>query len=202
MLNGIAAAPERGNMPLQFTNIVKGQITQTILKALLERGGYRVTRLGIEEFFDEIKHLDLQQYLRLNLPRNLRYLPDLLVAELDMTNAFLVEVKFRRRFDKFSAKSLYDELSRQRKHWPQSYAVIMIAEPLVAGKEFHQDHIRVLKPDETDMLIDERLPLNDRWEKLQHLQRVFMRFNNPRYIHDVQASADSLTQTLQDLAKL
>ena len=78
----------------------------------------------------------------------------------------------------------------------------MIAEPVVSGRGYHQDHIRVLKPDETDVLVDEHLPFDERWERLHHLQRVFMRFNNERYIEDIQAAADSLTQTLQDLAKL
>jgi len=119
-----------------------------------------------------------------------------------MTHVFLVEVKFRSRFDSYSTQSLYDELSQQRECWPHSYATIMIAEPVVPGRGYHQDHIRILKPSETDILIDERLSLNERWERLHHLQRVFMRFNNDKYIEDIQAAADSLTRTLQDLAKL
>jgi hypothetical protein len=190
-------------MTLQFTNVVKGHVTQTLLTTLLERGGYRVTRLGIEELFGEIKYLEMQQYLALNLPLQLRYLPDLLVAELDMTNVFLVEVKFRRGFDSQSVKSLHDELRKQREYWPQSYAVIMIADPVIPGRgHYHQDHIRVLKPNETDMLTDESRPLAARWENLHYLQRVFMAFNNERYAVDIQDCADSLTQTLQDLAKL
>jgi hypothetical protein len=63
-------------MALEFTNVVKGFVTQTLLAALLERGGYRVTRLGIEELFGEVKHIDMHQYLKLELPLPLRYLPD------------------------------------------------------------------------------------------------------------------------------
>jgi len=122
-------------MTLDFTNVLKGVVTQTLLMALLERGGYRVTRLGIEELFGEVKHIDIQQYLALNLPLPLRYLPDLLVAEIDMTHVFLVEVKFRRAFDKNAVESLHEELKKQREHWPQAYAAIMIAEPVVAGGE-------------------------------------------------------------------
>jgi len=36
-------------MPIDFVNLIKGRVTQTLLMALFERGGYRVTRLGIEE---------------------------------------------------------------------------------------------------------------------------------------------------------
>ncbi len=189
-------------MALEFTNVIKGVITQTLLTALFERGGYRVTRLGIEELFGEIKHVDLQQYLGLNLPLQLRYLPDLLVAEMDMTNAFLVEVKFRRKFDEASAESIYGELKRQREYWPQSYAVVMIAEAFNPEKTFHQEYIRVLKPNDHETLVDHHLPLAQRWDKLHHLQRVFKRFNNSQYAADVQQSADTLTQTLRDLAKL
>jgi hypothetical protein len=189
-------------MTLEFTNIIKGLVTQTLLMALFERGGYRVTRLGIEELFAEVKHIDMRQYLGLNLPLQLRYLPDLLVVELDMTNAFLVEVKFRRRFDQGAVESLYHELGKQRKHWPQSYAVVMLAEAFEREASYHQDYIRVLKPGETDLLVDTRFTLAQRWENMPHLQRVFKRFNNDKYIHDVQKSADTLTQTLRDLAKL
>jgi hypothetical protein len=189
-------------MTLEFTNIIKGLVTQTLLMALFERGGYRVTRLGIEELFAEVKHIDMQQYLDLNLPLQLRYLPDLLVVELDMTNAFLVEVKFRRRFDQGAVESLYYELGKQREHWPQSYAVVMVAEALDREATYHQDYIRVLKSEETDLLVNAQLSLAQRWESLHHLQRVFKRFNNDKYINDVQKSADTLTQTLRDLAKL
>jgi len=76
-------------LALRFPNLVKGQISQSLLTLLLERASYRVTRLGIEELFGEIKYIDLPQYLGLNLPLSLRYLPDLLVADGDLTKAFL-----------------------------------------------------------------------------------------------------------------
>jgi hypothetical protein len=155
-------------MTLEFTNVIKGVVTQTLLTALFERGGYRVTRLGIEELFVDIKHIDLRKYMGLNLPLPLRYLPDLLVAEFDMTNAFLVEVKFRRKFDQNSAESIYDDLKKQREHWPQSYTVIMISEAFVPETVFHQDYIRVVKPNEQGILIDSHLSLAQRWEKLHH----------------------------------
>ena len=138
-------------MALEFTDVVKGLITQTTLAALFERGGYRVTRLGIEELFGEIKHIELEQYKRLNLPLPLRFLPDLLVAELDMSNAYMVEVKYRRRFD---PKLLYMELSRQLNHWPQTHTVVMVSEPFIANASYHQDYIRVLTPNDLEVLSD------------------------------------------------
>ena len=177
-------------------------MTQTLLMALFERGGYRVTRLGIEELFDEVKHLDLDQYLHLSLPLQLRHLPDLLVVELDMTNAFLVEVKYRRRFDATVAKALHEELAAQRSDWPKAHAVLMVSEPSVPSGSFHQDFIRVIAPDQTSLLLESKTSPQDKWERLHHLQRVIKRFNNDKYIHDVQQSADKLTTALKDLANL
>src|SRR4051794_32968296 len=97
---------------MEFKNVVKGQITQSLLKTLMERVGYRVTRLGVEELFGEIKYLDLEQYLALGLPLNLRFLPDLLVAEPDMQKVSLVEVKFRQEFSERSMESLHRDLKK------------------------------------------------------------------------------------------
>lgn len=184
---------------IEFKNLVKAQITQGLLTTLLERGGYRVTRLGIEELFGEVKYLDLKEYLGLRLPFQLRFLPDLLVAEIDLKQVFLVEVKFRKRFDARSVRSLYRELSKQREFWPDSYAVIMVAESCIKDGRFHQDYIRVLRPTETDRLINEELSFEQRWNHLTHLQQVFKNFKGSL---EHQGNADLITTTLKDLAKL
>lgn len=136
---------------MEFRSIVKGQLTQSLLKTLMERAGYRVTRLGVEELFGEIQYLDLPQYLALNLPLNLRSLPDLLVADPNMQKAYLVEVKFRREFNEASIGSLFKSLSKQREHWQDSYAVVMIATPFVPDGRFNQDVMRVVPPDMTTL---------------------------------------------------
>jgi hypothetical protein len=186
-------------MTIPFGDTVKAQITQAVLSALLERGGYRVIRLGIEELFVEVKGQELEQYRALRLPAQLRYLPDLLVASLDATQALLVEVKFRRRFDDGSAHGLFAQLARQRRYWPESYAVLMISEPFRADAHFHQDYIRVLPPDATCQLIDKGLDPKQRWQRMPHLQNVFRNFSAsaPR-----QALADFVTLALKSLAKL
>jgi hypothetical protein len=185
-------------MALQFTNIVKAQITQALLATLLERGGYRVTRLGIEELFGEIKYLDLPEYMALNLPLQLRHLPDLLVADRETKNAYLVEVKFRQRFDDVSANNLYEELCKQREYWPESYAVIMVAEPFVVGGRFHQDYIRAVKPHRADMLINGSLSVQQRWESLPQIYHVFKNLGETALLYH----ADSITPALRDLAQL
>lgn len=139
---------------MNFASIVKGRVAESVLIALLERSGYRVTRLGLEELFDEVKHLDLQQYQQLNLPTQLRSLPDLLVADAEVEHAYLVEVKLRRRFDAETARELYATLRQQCEHWPQAYAVITVAEPMVPEGRFHQDYIRVLPLKASEKLIN------------------------------------------------
>jgi hypothetical protein len=185
-------------MALQFVNIVKAQITQTLLSTLLIRGGYRVTRLGIEELFGEIKYLDLPTYMALNLPLQLRYLPDLLVADGATKNAYLVEVKFRQKFTDASAKDIHKELCKQRQHWPESYAVVMIAEPFVVGGRFHQDYIRIVRPQQTDMLVSGNLTPQQRWESLPQLYHVFRGLNETWLLYN----ADSMTPALCELSQL
>lgn len=137
---------------MQFKNLVKAQITQGLMKTLFEQQGYRVTRLGVEELISEIIHLDDQQYRQLALPEALRFLPDFLVAEPNLTRAFLVEVKFREKFDEQTLEELYSSLSTQRQYWPQSYAIILLGTPFPNEGKFHQDRIGVLKPDDTELL--------------------------------------------------
>jgi hypothetical protein len=68
-----------------FTNLLRGRMAERILTILLERAAYRVKRFGIEELFDEVKYLDREQYKALDLPEQLRTIPDLLVTDPGVT---------------------------------------------------------------------------------------------------------------------
>lgn len=186
-------------MPLEFTNVIKSVVTQGTLAVLLEQGGYRVTRLGIEELFGEVKHLDAKEYLGLKLPPALRYLPDLLIADLDMRNAFMVEVKYRRQF---SPAELHADLSVQFKYWPQTHTVVMISEPLpfLPDASFHQDFIRVIRPEDLSDLIATGTDKGEIWVNLPHLHQAFKGLNQDAAAF--QQYADTLTQTIKDLTKL
>src|SRR3954452_3816503 len=120
-----------GGQGLGLGNVVKAQVTQGILTVILEHWGYRVSRLGVEELFGEIKFLDAAQYLALGLPKQLRTLPDLLVAAADLYVAHLVEVKFRKGYDEETVKDLAQEISEQRQYWPEAFVVVMIGEPFL-----------------------------------------------------------------------
>lgn len=196
-------------MAMDYSNIVKGHITQSLLKSLFERAGYRVTRLGVEEVFNEIIYLGEEEYRALNLPENLRFLPDLLVAEHDLERAFLVEVKFRKAFTEKSARLLYRDLERQRKHWRDSYAVIMVAKSWSDDNKFHQDYIRVIPPYETEKLIDIewiRQPNPARnyeciWKSLPKLNDVFREFKWDN-VNENAANADLITAIIRNLKEL
>jgi len=184
---------------IDFRDAVKAQITQAVLAALLERCGYRITRLGIEELFREVKFKELAQYREMALPEQLRCLPDLLVASPAENRALLVEIKYRRCFDDHSARRLFAAIDRQRKHWPEAYAVLMISQPFATGDRFHQDYIRVLPPHATARLIDRSLPPKERWRRIPRLQHVFSAFSDSE---DNRALADFVTHALKSLASL
>lgn len=91
------------SLPFTLRNVLTGNLAQRIVTVLLERAGYRVTRLGVEELFDGVKGMDREQYLGLGLPKQLRTLPDLLVADPGVTWATLIEVKYRNAFTRDTA---------------------------------------------------------------------------------------------------
>jgi hypothetical protein len=212
---------------MNFANVLKGRVAESVLIALLERSGYRVTRLGVEVLFDEVKHLDLQAYQQLNLPQQLRSLPDLLVADAEVEHAYLVEVKFRKRFDAETARELCDTLKKQREHWPEAYAVIMLAEPMVTDGRFHQDYMRVLPLKTSERLVnpwytpggksptvtewmesqpDESLRTATVWGGLRQLPEIFRYFHqgkgNEERGGQGQRNADFVTAALRDLRNL
>lgn len=204
-------------MAMDFRNVVKGQIAQSLIKTLFERAGYRVTRLGVEELFDEVTQLDEQQYKALNLPLALRYLPDFLIADSILTTAFLLEVKFRKEFNENTARSLHYELTRQREFWPDSYAVILIATSSFPFKGLNENYIRVIRPGELDGISSEAfqkakdlVKANPRrqeasnecvWHMLPTL-RTFAKFRDYRKNGFSWTSSDLITPVIRDLQKL
>lgn len=191
-------------MTINFLDLIKAQITQSLIKTLFERAGYLVTRLGVEELFTEIIYLDKSRYEALNLPQQLRFLPDLLVAEPDLSKAFLLEVKFRRALDKAALKSVHSELRLQRQHWPDAYAVLLIADSFVPDGRFHQDYIRVVPPNQTEALdLDgSHMSYEGIWDQLPMLTH-FKRFN--RRDADLKINlknADLITTAIRQLKRL
>jgi hypothetical protein len=206
------------SLPFSLPNLLRGRIAERILTVLLERSGYRVTRLGIEELFDEVKYLDRERYFALGLPQQLRTLPDLLVADPGVTWARLLEVKFRRSFGRETAEELFATLSEQRSFWPESYTVVMLGEPFIPNARFHQDYIRVIPPEEVGRLRGPfriEIPSNERdsmqllWEQLPMLTTIF-RFRDFELFgerrddrgRDFFSGADFITAAIRELGRL
>jgi hypothetical protein len=185
-------------MTWNFADIVKGQVTQTILSTVLEGVGYRVRRLGVEELIPEIRGREGAK-IRNSLPERLRFIPDLVVIEPDTGETYLVEVKFRRALSDSVFALLLREIDARRRHWPEAFTVMMVANAK-QDRGYHQDYIRVIPPDlSADQIKQSGSSALERWEKLPHLQETFRRIFGAM---DNQQIIDSITPVLRDLAKL
>ncbi|MBI5708753.1 MAG: hypothetical protein HZC42_00360 [Candidatus Eisenbacteria bacterium] len=184
-------------MTWEFDHVLKGHVAQAILHTALERVGYRVCRLGIEELLPELRS-KAGDALRGGLPERLRFLPDFLVIDPETSEAYLVEVKFRSRLSEESIRLLCQEVIQRRQFWPETATVLMIAES-EGSRGFHQDQIRVITSALGEKELLEERPLHARWDSLPQLQEVFRRI---RGSFDNQQVVDAITQLLQDLAKI
>ncbi|MBE0471931.1 MAG: hypothetical protein IBX55_20785 [Methyloprofundus sp.] len=200
---------------MRLDNLIKGQVTQSMVKSILESAGYRVSRLGVEEIFTEVTHLDYKQYEELNLPIELRSLPDLLVATATIDKAWLVEVKYRAKFDEDTIKEIYNTLSTQFAKWPDTVVVLLIGSHPRAEKpgRFIQDYMRIITKQSLNELIKPRdmfrmpdfLLANGFkayesywiWEDLEKPQVFFKRLE----AKSVLAKADAFIRTLKSLTK-
>jgi hypothetical protein len=197
---------------MNISNLVKGQLTQTLVKILFERAGYKVIRLGIEELFQEIVHLDYPQYEKLGIPKNLRYLPDLLITDLKLEKAFLMEVKFRKRMTREVFLELYKNFSEQKKYWPDMYAIILSGTPMQEQSELHQDYIRILTPNTFDRLKIDQFTLEHAnpktnlslkiWKRLDPLHEIFDNFSWKTGHHGYTDIADFIAASLQEISHL
>lgn len=185
-------------MTWKFDNLVKGQVTQSILSVALEGVGYSVHRLGVEELIPELRGPKSAE-IRVNLSEQMRFIPDLVVIEPYTGEVYLVEVKFRRSISESFVEMVFQEVERRRKYWPGTYTVLLVAESRL-DRGFHQDHIRIIPPNLTeDQFKSSGKSAWDRWDSLPQLQHVFKRIfgdtNNQQIV-------DSITTVLRDLAKV
>ena len=113
---------------MDFKNRLKGSITQTLLKALLEDAGYQLVPLGIEEVVREVKSLSSSEYGSLDLPSVLKKMPDFFVASKNFEKTWLVEVKYRKRWNADTRNALKFEILEQVKSWQPIHMVIFLGE--------------------------------------------------------------------------
>ena len=151
----------------------------------------------------------------MGLPSALRALPDILVADPQVSWAALVEIKYRRQFDDEVSRELHDTLSKQREYWPEANALVMIGQPFDSNNRFHQDYIRLIKPGETARLlwrppnvVDERERMRLVWESLPTMVSLFQAYHLygvdeeiARKRWDFFSNMDYITQALKELTK-
>jgi hypothetical protein len=94
---------------LDFENRIKKEMTEGIVKAILEDAGYRVIDSGIEKVIRELSCLSALEYANLAYPDAMSNLPDFTVMNNEQTEKFLVEVKFRSKWN----RDLFQEIRRQ-----------------------------------------------------------------------------------------
>lgn len=113
---------------MDFTNRLKGNITQGLLETLLEDVKYRIVPLGIEEVVREVKSIDPESYLRMGLSKTLRRLPDFFVALPDLSQSWLVEVKYRKQWNERTRDALGADIREQIEQWQPVHLVIFLGE--------------------------------------------------------------------------
>lgn len=86
-------------MIVDFKERIQKEMSEAIVKAILEDAGYRVIDFGIERVLRELSCLTADQYNALGFPDAARRLPDFTVLTREQDKKFLVEVKYRKAFD-------------------------------------------------------------------------------------------------------
>ena len=80
---------------MAFENRFKKEVTERIVRALLDAVGYRVIEYGVEKTSRELTPMTREEYLRLCLPDSVTKTPGLLVLDRTQTAWWLVEIKYR-----------------------------------------------------------------------------------------------------------
>lgn len=96
-------------MSMTFSNRIKKEMTEGIVRAILEDAQYRVIDSGIEKVLRELSCLSSAEYAALGYPDAMSHLPDFTVMNKAQSSKQLVEVKYRTHWD----ESLFDEVREQ-----------------------------------------------------------------------------------------
>ncbi|HEX7732610.1 MAG TPA: hypothetical protein VF415_08185 [Rhodanobacter sp.] len=96
-------------MSMSFSNRIKKEMTEGIVRAILEDAHYRVIDSGIEKVLRELSCLSGAEYGALGYPDAMSHLPDFTVMNREQTTKQLVEVKYRSAWD----KDLFEEVREQ-----------------------------------------------------------------------------------------
>lgn len=87
-------------MSMPFSSRIKKEMTEGIVRAILEDAQYRVIDSGIEKVLRELSCLSSLEYVKLGYPDAMSRLPDFTVMNREQTSKQLVEVKYRADWNK------------------------------------------------------------------------------------------------------
>ncbi|KVG66125.1 hypothetical protein [Burkholderia pseudomultivorans] len=79
---------------MDFENRIKKEMTEGIVKAILEDAGYRVIDSGIEKIIRELSCLPSFEYAKLAYPDAMSRLPDFTVMTKDQDEKYSVQLKY------------------------------------------------------------------------------------------------------------
>ena len=130
---------------MDFKNRLKGSVTQTLVKALLEDARYRTIPLGVEEVIREVSVLSQRDYSDLELPEVLRKMPDFFVADKDISKAWLVEVKYRKVWNDEARRKLGKQILEQVKVWNPLFLTVFLGNSVRPGNNNPVHSIGVIK---------------------------------------------------------
>lgn len=166
---------------MDYSNRLKGSITQTLLKSLLTDVGYKVVPLGVEEIIREVSTLNHNDYNNLNLPDVLRKMPDFFVSNGDLSQCWLVEVKFRKKWDENVKHALGNGLKKQVESWGDIYVIILLGKSapdksseipsawIGVAKVFLNNNILCVSTEDGTTVTWDDL----KWVNLQRIQKIF-----------------------------
>jgi hypothetical protein len=95
---------------MNFENRIKKEMTEGIIKAILEDAGYRVIDSGIEKLIRELSCLSQVEYQNLGYPDAMKCLPDFTVMDREQKKKSLVEVRYRNKWGKELLLEIQDKV--------------------------------------------------------------------------------------------
>ncbi|MBN8791489.1 MAG: hypothetical protein J0I01_04590 [Stenotrophomonas nitritireducens] len=173
---------------MEFRNRIKKEMTEGIVRAILDDAGYRVIGSGIENVVRELACLSALEYAGLDFPKAMRTLPDLTVMDREQRCKYLVEIKYRGGW----SSQLLREIEAQARLYQEIVLVYLNGNPVLNGniEPSASSYLRCCRlriNPETEVYEAELnhynelcwLPVDDigdhagQWWSLQLMQRVF-----------------------------
>jgi hypothetical protein len=112
---------------MNFQSRIKKELSEGIVRAILDDAGYRVIDSGIENLVRELACLTALEYAGLDYPKAMRALPDLVVMNREQTTKYLVEIKYRSGW----SSALFDDIREQVEIYKELVLIYLNSSPVV-----------------------------------------------------------------------